>query len=315
MFNRLFSSFRKDPDNKPAIDLSFGYKRLPEFTGYLKKKNFAQLEEAYEGLRWDEKTILNEGIGLDEQYESQIIDWVNQRPDSYVANLFAGVSKTRHAWIARTAAPAKHVNDDAGNKFLTLLEEAADYLKKADEINPDDAEICARTIRVYMGLGINEETVASYFAAAASLQPVHLMAHLMMINYLAPKWFGSIEAMYRFADDRIQETGSTLLVTLKLFAYTEEWLYYSMNGDDEKYKNFFSRPDVKKNIATLYNEYEEQEEGKLLIPYVYNYFAFLFWKMSYKEKAREIIKKIPGKMTVYPWAYIGIESNEALQRL
>lgn len=65
----------------------------------------------------------------------------------------------------------------------------------------------------------------------------------------------------------------------------------------------------------LYNNYKEEEDGQLLIPYVYNYFAFLFWKMDKKELAKALIKKIPGKMTIYPWAYLGIESNEQLQNL
>lgn len=64
------------------------------------------------------------------------------------------------------------------------------------------------------------------------------MAHLMMLNYLTPKWKGSVEAMHHFADTRYTETGSTLLIVLKLFAVTEEWLWYNMNNENESTNNF-----------------------------------------------------------------------------
>jgi tetratricopeptide (TPR) repeat protein len=310
MFSKLFGRSKKED-----IDLSLGYTRLDEFKNYLTAGNYTKFESEYKQLTWDAQTLLNEGIGLNKDCAAIIERWVQQCPDSYIANLFAGVSKTCLAWIARTAATGSSVSEKNANKYLALLEEAAAYLTRADEINPDDAETCARTIRVYMGMGVEEESVWSYFNAAAGLVPNHLMAHLMMINYLNPKWMGSLEAMHDFADQRIEDTGSSLLVTLKLFAITEEWLSCSMSGDSKKHAAFFNDETVKATIVNLYNNYEEEENGALLIPYVYNYFAFLFWKTGNKELARELIKKILGKMTVYPWAYMDVESNEQLQKL
>lgn len=313
MFSKLFGGSKKS--SEPGIDLSLGYERLGEFKKYLSDKQYAVFEEEYNKLNWDAQTLLNEGIGLNKDCAPVIQQWVQQCPDSYVANLFAGVSQTCLAWIARTAAAAKNVSEENANKYFELLESAAQYLTRADEINPDDAEICARMIRVYMGLGVEEEPVMSYFNAGASIVPNHLMLHLMTINYLNPKWQGSLEAMHDFANQRMEETGSTLLVTLKLFAITEEWLYCNMNGDTKKHRQFFDDETLKATIQSLYDNYSEQANGELLIPYVYNYFAFLFWKTGNKTQARELIKKIPGKMTVYPWAYMDIESNQQLQNL
>jgi hypothetical protein len=317
MFSKFFGRSNKGDDKKEEmkIDLSFGYPRLDEFKNYLTKGKYDQFESEYELLQWDAKTLLNEGIGLNKDCAADIERWVKKRPDSYVANLFAGVSKTCLAWIARSAKVASSVSEESANQFVTLLDEAADYLIAADKINPDDAEICARAIRVFMGLGVAEENVWSYFNAAASLIPDHLMAHLMMINYLNPKWRGSLEAMHDFANQRVEDTGSSLLITLKLFAITEEWLYYNMNDEMDKYRAFFKQESVQANITALFNNYSEEESGALLIPYVYNYFAFLFWQMGNKDQARALISKIPGKMTVYPWAYMNIDSNAQLQQL
>jgi len=244
-----------------------------------------------------------------------IDQWAAKRPDSYIANLFAGVSCTCLAWIARTAARGNAVSDKRAETFLALLEKAHGYLTAADKINPDDAEICARMIRVCMGLGVDAEVAYSYFDAAINLVPDHLAAHLMMINFINPKWGGSLEEMQGFAIQRCEETGSSLLVTLRLFSIAEEWLYYDMNGETEKKKAFFNNPELKAEVTALYAGYKEEESGRLLVPYVYNYFAFLLYKLNEKELARQIIQKIPRKMTVYPWAYMGVESNAAMQRL
>jgi hypothetical protein len=316
MFKRLFGSNKKETAApEPLIDISLGYNRLEEFKQYLISKQYQNFEEAYESLSWDVKTLLNEGIGLNEHCAADIQRWVMQRPDSYIANLFAGVSNTCLAWIARTAKRAVDVSEDNATRYIRLLEEALEYLTRADQLNDEDAEICARTIRVLMGLNAEEEQTLSYFNAAASFIPHHLMAHLMMLNYLTPKWKGSVEAMHDFADTRYAEGGSSLLIVLKLFAITEEWLWYNMNDENEKHKQFFKDESFNNSIVELYNNYREEEDGQLLIPYVYNYFAFLFWKMDKKELARELIKKIPGQMTIYPWAYMGVESNKQLQNL
>lgn len=321
MLNRLMNMFRKNEDDNqplqqvPAIDLSLVYERLDEFRQYLLKKDYATFCREYEAITWDAKTLLNEGLGLDERMSPAIEKWVAEQPGSYIARLFAAVSATCLAWIARTAARGAAVSDERAETFLSLLEKAHGHLTEADRLNPDDAEICARMIRVCMGLGIDREVTESYFDAAIQLVPNHLMAHLMMINFLNPKWGGSLEEMQNFAMMQIQETGSSLLITLRLFAIAEEWLYYDLNDEKEKKKAFFQTTELREEVMVLYAAYTEEEDGRLLVPYVYNYFAFVFYMSGQKELARELIKKIPGKMTVYPWAYLGISSNKDLQKL
>lgn len=315
MFNRLFKAFSSKGKDEPEIDLSLGYERTNEFKNLLIRGDYKTFEEQYDQLTWDARTLLNEGIGLNYACADSIDKWVNQKPNSYVAQLFAAVSSTNFAWIARTAARGADVSEARAERFFEWLEKAAEHLKLADELNPNDAEICARTIRVYMGLGIEKETVQTFFDAAIQIEPNHLMAHLMMINYLNPKWRGSMEEMYEFANNRYAETDNSLLVVLLLFAIAEEWKYYDMTDDTENRDSFFSNNELKSNIKQMYADYQESEDGNLLIPYVYNYFAFLFYQFDEKKIAREVIGKINGKITVYPWAYLGVENNKQLKSL
>jgi hypothetical protein len=315
MFNKLFKAFSNKGKDEPTIDLSLGYERLNEFKDLLSRGEYKTFEEQYDQLTWDARTLLNEGIGLDYACADTIDKWVEEKPDSYVAQLFAAVSCTNLAWIARTAAAGADVSEARAEKFFEWLEKASEHLKAADELNPNDAEICARTIRVYMGLGIEKETVQAFFDAAIQIEPSHLMTHLMMINYLNPKWRGSMEEMYEFAKSRFAETDNSLLVVLVLFAITEEWKYYDMTDDIENRDSFFNNVELKSKIKQMYADYQESEDGKLLIPYVYNYFAFLFYQFDEKKLAREVIRKINGKMTVYPWAYLGVENNKQLESL
>jgi hypothetical protein len=308
----MFKLFRS---KKEAPDLSFGYTPYEEFKNYLLSGNFASFETAYNELEWDAQTILNESIGLHPDFVKSIQQWVSNSPDSYVSNLFAGVSSTYLAWEARTAATGANVSEKKAAQFFELLEQAAKYLQLSDEINPDHPETSARMIRVYMGLGVEEEATRSYFDAATAMEPAHLMSHLMMANYLAPKWRGSIETMQAFANESMNGATNSLLVTIPLFAITEEWLYYNMMGEQTRHDNYFKDPAIRSRVEELLATYQEEASGSLLIPYVYNYFAFLFAQMNERQKTRELLKKIDGKMTIYPWAYIGIDSNEKLQKL
>jgi hypothetical protein len=311
MLNKLFKIF-SGSSSKPDIDLSLGYARLDEFMNYLRNKQYQAFEQAYEALNWDEKTLLNDGIGLDEANEDLIQQWVAEQNGSYIANLFAGVLKTRTAWIARTAALGRNVSEEKAAKYFGLLEEAFGFLKEADSINEEDAEICARFIRVCMGLQVEKEDTYSYFNAAMEIEPSHFMAHWMMINFLNPKWNGSLEEMHGFADEHYQK--SSLLMALKLFAFVEEWNFYAISNDKQA-AGFFNSKELGSKINSLFSNYVEEEDGKSLVPYVYNYFAFLFYKIGEKDKAKGLIEKLQGKMTIYPWAYIGVDSNAQLQKL
>lgn len=312
MLNKLFKAFGNKENEEPSIDLSLGYSRTKEFRDLLEQGNYSKFEDEYEPLSWDAKTLLNEGIGLNPACSPSIKKWVEQRPESYIAQLFAGVSATAIAWIARSAATGANVSEKQANKYFELLEEAANHLRLADEINAEDAEICARTIRVFMGLGVEREKVQGYFDAAIDFEPNHLMAHLMMVNYLNPKWQGSVEEMYDFANTRYSETDNTLLIAIQLFAITEEWVYYDISGEEEAANSFFKNEELKSTLKEMYQHYEESEEGALLIPYVYNYFAFLFHQFGEKQLAKECIIKLDNRMTLYPWAYIGIENVKSL---
>lgn len=315
MLNKFFRKFSSKIRHEPAIDLSLGYKRLDEFKTYLANGKYIDFEKQYEQLSWDAKTLLNDGIGLNHNCAGVIEKWVKEKPDSSIAHLFAAVSSTNQAWIARTAVAGAEVSEAKAEKFFEWLEKASGHLRSADELNPDDPEVCARTIRVYMGLGVDREVVQTFFDAAISIEPHHLMAHLMMINYLTPKWRGSMAEMYDFANSRFAESGNSLFIVLLLFAITEEWKYYDMTDDKVRSDSFFINEDLKYRVKKMYSGYAEAEEGRLLIPYVYNYFAFLFYQFNEKRLSKDIIGKLNGKMTVYPWAYLGIENNKELQAL
>ncbi len=314
MFNKLFKVF-KSSQEESDIDPSFGYSRINEFRNYLLKKDYNSFEKEYEQLDWDAKTLLNEGIGLNSLFEAPIANWVAAMPSSYIAHLFAGVSFTLQAWTARTGALGSEVSDERAQLFFDLLEKAAEHLKIADELNPDDAEVCARTIRVYMGLGVEREVTEGYFFAANSIQQGHFMAHMLMAGYLTPKWRGSLEELYDFANTQYEESNSSLLVTLLLFAITEEWLYYSITEEKELENNFFKNEELKATLKTIYSEYSDDGKNSLLIPYAYNYFAFLFHMFQEPDLARNAATHIKGKMTTYPWAYIGFDRNKQLETL
>lgn len=311
MFKRIFGIGKEGND----IDRSLGYKRYTEFSNYLEQLEFQKFDEKYVELNADEKSLLSEGIGLNKQFDNIIHNWVSENEESHVANLFAGISRTRKAWEARTAALGKDVSQKRAELFYEYLDNAYSYLQKSDEINPEEPEVCARMIRVCMGLGVEEIPTYSYFNASKQLDSDHLFTHLMMANYLNPKWRGSIEKMHEFADKNFIGGSDNLLIVLKLFAITEEWNYYKIIGETKKNSEFFKDPDLKKKVLGMHSAFQDFSNESLLAPIVRNYFAFLLYKLNEKDKVKIELTKIAGKMTEYPWAYIGINTNKQLQKI
>lgn len=302
--------------SRSDIDPGLGFEKIPAFSAYLLNENFDEFEKQFDQLGGDARSLITDGIGLNTGMRNSILKWAEADAGSGTAQLLAGVSETCAAWEARTAARGEEVSERQATLFLNHLEKAVDYLQQADQLAPDNAEVCARMIRALMGLGAETGNAYEYFEAADRLEPRHFMSHMMMANFLTPKWRGSVEELHEFCDNQFRKHNSSVLVCLPLFALVEEWLYYSMVEDHAaKHEEFFKDSRLKEKIATLYRGYREEEPNALFIPYVYNYFAFHFFMIGDKAAAGELIKKIPGKMTVYPWAYIGIESNKELQQL
>jgi hypothetical protein len=309
IFHRLFGKTLND-----NIDRSLGFSRVQEFRDYLLNEDYQKFEQAYNLLHWSERTLLIEGCCFDDKYAKSIEQWVKNQRNSYHAHLFWGVYQTHCSWQIRTAQTADQLTATQIRQFLDLLEYALEHLQHAYELNSKDPEICARIIRVMMGLSKPEDEVERWFLLGKALETNHLQTHLNMLNYLTPKWCGSVNRMHGFTNKHYMVSDKGVLSILPLYTMVEEWLYLSMKDEKEALRTFFTEGHRRTYILQVHAKFIEFPENSLLHPIFYNYLAFLLLRIGEPEMVHAIAPNfVQGKMTEYPWAYVDINNHTELQ--
>ncbi|GAB2647850.1 hypothetical protein GCM10027035_46870 [Emticicia sediminis] len=300
---------RQDPDNSlDNFEVSWNAK-------YLTKRNFSTFSEEFEKRTWDEKSLFLTGLAHNNLFTKTFTEWILIEPKSYIAHLFKGVNHVFCAWESRSSKLAKEVSQEQWGGFVENLQKAKYHLEESISIKPN-AEAYARLIAVCMGL--NDSTgELSNFEAAIKIQPDHLGAHLSYATTLTPKWGGSREKMYEFADITMSKRLNPLLNTVMLHCFVEDALDFTLKDDDsdDNFFMFFNDAKLKQDFLKIYHDFKEPKSGKELIPIIRNYFCFILLMMDEKDLAKKEVGKIFKQMTTSPWAYIGVRSNSEMRSI
>ena len=117
----------------------------------------------------------------------------------------------------------------------------------------------------------------SVLLSAKFMETNHLQAHIAMLNYLAPKWYGNSSLMHGFANKHYLASDKGILSILPLYAMVEEWLYLGISGEKEKHNDFFKEGYRRTYILQVQAKFLEHTETAVLNPIFYNYLAFLLF--------------------------------------
>jgi hypothetical protein len=159
------------------------------------------------------------------------------------------------AWEARGRGYAKTVTDEGWKQFKERLNAARDSLQTAWDLNPRDGKIATRMMWVVLGLQLGRAEMEKWFERAMKADPNNRDACLAMIEYLEPKWHGSMEEMMAFGRacgaTKNWRSGIPLLLP---DSYRRAAFYV----DEAKRKDFLASPAVYSEIAKLFTEYLQQ---------------------------------------------------------
>jgi hypothetical protein len=308
MFNKLFSLFKKEK----GFDESFGNSNVKEFIRLLKAKNYPAMERFYKQTDWAEHSLMMKGIASVKKYSADLYAW-NKASNTALSNLFLGTHTIFLAWEARSSAQAAEVSDDQFMGFYEHLQVADQLLQKSIEMNPKDPEPYAQLIKVNMGLSSDLEVLENYFKEATRLVPDHLIAHLHLIAAYNPKWLGSMEMMYDFAEKSAAKN-SPLLLMMMHYAITENHLYYDMNEMPEEFEAFYARPETKQKVLDTYKKFKEPANAKALIPFLRSYMAYNLFRVGEFSLAKSEMAKNNYMGSLLPWAYFAVTDNQQLKK-
>jgi hypothetical protein len=133
-------------------------------------------------------------------HPSWIDRWVEARPGDYLALLFRGDYRVAWAWQARGIKRFKDTAHEAYDEFQQRLGLAKADLERAAAVAPEgDAGAWVSMITMARGLNYDKPALNRLFDEAQRRYPWHEIAVWSMIQGLAPKWSGSLEAMFDLA--------------------------------------------------------------------------------------------------------------------
>ena len=122
--------------------------------------------------------------------------WADERPDSFFAQLNAGLFYANQANSARGSEAASKVSAAAMRNVSKVSDVAVGYLQKAATIDPRSAMPAAAMMSLSAMLGeVGGRNTAQWLDVANKADPRNLSARIQAVSYLSPRWGGSFDAL------------------------------------------------------------------------------------------------------------------------
>jgi len=156
-----------------------------------------------EGTRWDCYRGLEPAL-------------TNRWKGTSVALLTKGEGYLSYAWQARGIGYADSVGEKGWQSMAQRLNVAAEALEDAWKLNPHDTRICREMMRVELGQGKGRDRLETWFRRGMQVDPANHDLCANKLEYLRPRWYGSIPEMIAFGRECTVNTNWSGSVRLML---------------------------------------------------------------------------------------------------
>jgi hypothetical protein len=174
--------------------------------------------------------------------------------DPVLASILGGIHVS-WAWRHRGGARANEVSSEGAANMRRCLLAADALLTAAGETAPEDTTIIAWHLRCEMGLGGDFPTLVKLTHRLSRSPEANIFAALAHLNFVTPKWHGSIDQMWAVANAYAGKPHNAAWVALAARAHVEEWLFSFSFGDDRDlqvaYSNKLSDPGFREFVGTI----------------------------------------------------------------
>jgi len=208
-------------------------------------------------------------------------------PNEATSWLLKGQAYYMMGWIDRGSGYADTVTKQGFkgiDKNLAIAEKA---LNRAWELNPTDARTAVAMIRVETGLGTERDQMEIWFNRAMENDPDDYDACSAKLNYLEPKWFGSVEDMLEFGRECAQSTNWG--GTVPLILVDAHYEIYNQFIDPSEQTNYWKEPDVWADISSAYEQYLQSYPRDT---YHIAYYARYAYFAEQWDKLNELLPKV-----------------------
>lgn len=237
----------------------------------------------------------------------EILDqWVDASPREAMPYLIRGSRNIAWAWEARGEGAADTVSEEGWRQFSDRLGRALEDLQQAAELDQADPLPWARLVTVARGLRLDRPDAIGYFQEAVKRDAEHRVAHLQLLQYLAPKWQGSFEelAMIRNKSVARAKDGSPLTV-MSPVAHFEAAVCLEVLGKPAEAERYFLSDEVRQDLqqsAAKGPEHRNYPTGVTAVQDA-NWWAYAFWRAGDATRTRRYLRTMRGRVAPFPWGY------------
>ncbi|MCO5337545.1 DUF4034 domain-containing protein [Delftia tsuruhatensis] len=200
------------PDGNATLEESERAALLSEFKFEALDKELARKHKKNLSSSGGDLLTMRDLLGLQQlslQEENVMRMWADQQPKSFFAQLNAGLYYGNKAFGARGEAPASRVTGSQWNSVKQLSAKAQPYLQKAMALDARSA--LPQTMLIGLAAMENQvggRTAAQWLQAADQADPKNLAARVNALNYLSPRWGGSLEGLDQMVSQAVKSLPS-----------------------------------------------------------------------------------------------------------
>jgi tetratricopeptide (TPR) repeat protein len=197
-----------------------------------------------------------------------------------------GIFLICYGWEARGSGFAKTVTEEGWKKFDERLTEARKVLNESWELKPNDYRTAKFMLMVEKGIGGDRDEMERWFERAMKANPMCKSACEQKLDWLDPKWHGSLEDMMAFGracrDTKNWESGITLLLADAHFRA-------SVHMTKQEQIKYLHSQQVREDIKSVYEEYLKHYPGKNAVRSLYAAYCFVCGLYTESDKQFKIL--------------------------
>jgi len=238
---------------------------------------FRREKSRWNGGGWKLRTIY-EALDAPHQTDKDTVEhlahlekWMRQRPESITARVALATSLTRWAWVGRGNSTADKVTEEGWQQFNQRAQEAQAVLEGSHDMRTMCPQWYSEEMTVGLALGWDAHRMQELFERAVQFEPDYQYFYKSRANYLLPKWYGSEQAVTKFARDAANRRGGD----------QGDYLYFEMASVIVKRGNGNITPMVKaldwdriqrgyQALQTLYGANRGQKNELAFMAYKFN---------------------------------------------
>ena len=213
-----------------------------------------------------------------------------------------GMYHVRIGWNARGSGTADTVTDEGASVLFVRCEMAVNALETAAELRPDDDLPFAFMMGAARGLSDTELGDNAYYQAIARNRD-SWAAGQQRIEWLSPRWFGSIDDVLEFARGESERVGTGELAALPILAHNDINIYLTMFQDDRPAAHaarVAAAPEIRDCVARSVDA-----PGAITTyatPIIRHFAGALLWQVADEDGAKAQLSKVGT--TFEPWCWM-----------